>query len=67
MPELEQFNDDQSLNNRFQLFDPFGIKSRFFDSIKIDSSILNRTSENDFDPFAILNKKINYSNQMTLI
>ncbi|MDT3939561.1 lipase, partial [Staphylococcus aureus] len=41
MPELEQFNDDQSLNNRFQLFDPFGIKSRFFDSIKIDSSILN--------------------------
>lgn len=57
MPELEQFNDDLSLNNRFQLFDPFGIKSRFFDSIKIDSSILNRTSENDFEPFAILNKK----------
>lgn len=57
MPELEQFNDDPSLNNRFQLFDPFGINSRFFDSIKIDSSILNRTSENDFDPFAILNKK----------
>ncbi|GJF50599.1 lipase [Staphylococcus argenteus] len=57
MPELEQFNDDPSLTNRFQLFDPFGINSRFFDSIKIDSSILNRTSENDFDPFAILNKK----------
>ncbi|HEI7269807.1 TPA: lipase, partial [Staphylococcus aureus] len=57
MPELEQFNHDPFLNNRFQLFDPFGINSRFFDSFKIDSSILNRPSENDFDPFAILNKK----------
>lgn len=34
MPELEQFNDDQSLNNRFQLFDPFGIKADFSTLLK---------------------------------